>query len=51
MIDEIKPIREKQNQLLKNDAYLEEIITKGDKIANDVANDTLIKVKKAVGLL
>ena len=51
LINEIKPIREKQNQLLKNDAYLEEIITKGNKIANDVANDTLIKVKKAVGLL
>ena len=51
LINEIKPIREKQNQLLKNDAYLEEIITKGNKIANDVANDTLSKVKKAVGLL
>lgn len=51
LINEISPIREKQKELLKNESYLMKIIEEGNKKAEEVANDTLIKVKKAVGLL
>ncbi len=52
IINTIVPIREIVNKILeKEEDKLDEIIEKGNKIANSVANETLIKVKKAVGLL
>ena len=51
IINEIHPIREKQNELLKNMVYLDQILENGNARANEVANDTLCKVKKTVGLM
>ena len=51
LISEIAPIRKKQMELSNDEARLMQILEEGNKIANDIANDTLIKVKKAVGLL
>ncbi len=51
LIKEIKPIREKYNDLIKESLYLEDILNKSNKIANEVANDTLMKVKKVIGLI
>lgn len=52
IVDVIAPIREKINNILaKNDKYLDDIIEKGNKIANKIANETLNNVKKVVGLL
>ena len=51
VVNEISPIRERQVEILKDVDYLYKILENGNKIANEVANETLIKVKKAVGLL
>ena len=51
IINEIEPIRTKQNEILKDKTYLDKILEEGNKRANQVANNTLVKVKKAVGLL
>lgn len=51
LISEITPIRKKQAELLKDETRLMKILEEGNEIANDVANNTLINVKKTVGLL
>lgn len=51
LISKIAPIREKQKELLENETILNNILTEGTEIANEKATDTLIKVKKTVGLL
>ena len=51
VVNEISPIRDRQVEILKDVDYLYKILENGNKIANEVANETLIKVKKAVGLL
>ena len=51
IISAIEPIRTKQNEILKDKTYLDKILEEGNKRANQVANNTLVKVKKAVGLL
>lgn len=49
--DELKPVREKFHQLMQDRAYLDEEMKKGVQRATFIANKTLTKVKKRVGLL
>ena len=49
--DELRPIRENFARLMEDRAYLEEEMRKGAEHATYIANKTLTKVKKRVGLL
>jgi tryptophanyl-tRNA synthetase len=49
--DELRPIHEKYNDLMKNKDYLESIYNSGAETANKIANRTLNKVKKKVGFV
>lgn len=49
--DELRPIRENFARLMEDRAYLEEEMRKGAERATYIANKTLTKVKKRVGLL
>lgn len=49
VIETIKPIQEEYNRLI-NSQELDDILTEGAKKANLVANETLAKVEKAMGL-
>lgn len=49
--EELKPIRENYDRLVKDKAYLEEAYRKGAKTAGYVAEKTMRKVYKKVGLL
>lgn len=51
VIDELRPLREKCNDLLKNKDYLEEIYRKGAEKAENAARKTLRKVYKKVGFI
>ncbi|MBL4933921.1 tryptophan--tRNA ligase [Clostridium paridis] len=51
IIDELAPLQEKINNLLSNKSYLEEIYKNGAIKANYVANKTLRKVQKKIGLI
>ena len=51
LIKEIAPIRETHIELLKDEKRLFNILNYGNKIANEKANATLLRVKKAVGLI
>ena len=48
VIEELKPIQEEYNRLLKNKDYLEEICKKGAEIAREKANKTLKEVYEKV---
>ena len=48
--DGIKPITEKREQLIKDKSYLDSIIIKGAETANRIAERTLRKVYRKVGL-
>ena len=49
--DELRPIRENFARLIQDRSYLEEEMKKGAERATYIANKTLTKVKKRVGLL
>ena len=49
--DELRPIRENFARLMQDRSYLEEEMKKGAERATYIANKTLTKVKKRVGLL
>ena len=51
VINELKPLREKREDLLKNKDFLEEIYQKGAQKADNVARKTLRKVYKKVGFI
>ena len=50
VIDKISPIRKKIEENLKNYNDIEKLVKIGNEYANDIANDTLSKVKNVVGL-
>ncbi|MDD7794969.1 tryptophan--tRNA ligase [Clostridium sp. 'White wine YQ'] len=51
IVDELTPLQEKINNLLLNKSYLEEIYKNGAVKASYVANKTLRKVQKKIGLI
>ena len=51
VVSEIAPVREKFNQLMSDKAYLEECYRKGAEQASRMANKTLRKMYKKIGLL
>lgn len=51
IINELSPIQEKVNELLKNKDYLEEIYKKGAEKASYVASKTLRKMQKKIGFI
>ena len=51
IITELSPIQTKINELLSNKTYLEDIYKKGAEKANYVANKTLRKMQKKIGLI
>ncbi len=51
VVEELKPIQERIDYLLKNKDYLEEIYKKGARKAEAAASKTLRKVQKKVGFL
>ncbi|MBU3209572.1 tryptophan--tRNA ligase [Clostridium algidicarnis] len=51
IIEELLPIQTKINQLMSNKTYLEDIYKKGAEKANYVANKTLRKMQKKIGLI
>lgn len=50
IIDVIKPIREKRNELLKNLDYVYDVLKSGTDYANKVCNETLKEVKEHIGI-
>ena len=48
--DKIVPIKEEKERILKDKAYLDGIMTRGAETANYLANKTLSKVYRKVGL-
>lgn len=51
VIEELRPIREKYEQLIKDKGYLEECYRKADEIALKISMRTLSKVKKKIGFV
>ncbi|HUK82251.1 MAG TPA: tryptophan--tRNA ligase [Verrucomicrobiae bacterium] len=50
LLDYFAPMRQKRAELVKNLDYVQEVLRKGAERANAVANETMSKVRKAVGL-
>jgi len=50
LLDYFAPMRQKRAELVKNLDYVQEVLRKGAERANAVANETMLKVRKAVGL-
>jgi tryptophanyl-tRNA synthetase len=50
LLDYFAPMRQKRAELMRNLDYVHEVLHKGAERANSVANDTMTKVRKAVGL-
>jgi tryptophanyl-tRNA synthetase len=50
LMDYFAPYRQKRAELVKNLDYVHEVLRKGAERANAVANETMAKVRKAVGL-
>jgi tryptophanyl-tRNA synthetase len=50
LMDYFAPYRKKREELVKNPDYVHEILRKGAERANAVADETMTKVRKAVGL-
>ena len=51
VVDKLKPIQEKYNELLQNKEYLEQIYKKGAENARILASKTLASVKNKIGIL
>lgn len=51
VVEEIKPIQDRVNQILSDKAYLESIYKKGAEKANYVANKTLRKMQRKIGFI
>lgn len=51
VVEKLKPIQQKYNELLQNPDYIKEIYIKGDENARKIANETLQDVKQKVGLI
>lgn len=51
VVEELRPIRERYEQLMRDKAYLEECYRKADEIACKISSRTLGKVMKKVGFL
>jgi tryptophanyl-tRNA synthetase len=50
LMDHFAPFRKKREELVKNLDYVHEVLRKGAERANAVADETMGKVRKAVGL-
>ncbi|HOO25956.1 MAG TPA: tryptophan--tRNA ligase, partial [Clostridiales bacterium] len=51
VVEELRPVREKFNELMKDKAYLTECIDKGTQSALRISQRTLDKVNKKIGLI
>ena len=51
VVERLKPIQDKYNELLQNRDYIKEIYEKGANNARVIANKTLMDVKQKVGLI
>ena len=51
MVETLRPIREESQRLIKDKAYLNELCKNGADKASYIANKTLRKVYKKVGLV
>lgn len=51
VVEELRPIRERYEKLIKDKAYLEECYRKADKIALKISSRTLSKAMKKVGFI
>ncbi|WFW29709.1 MAG: tryptophan--tRNA ligase [Wolbachia endosymbiont of Menacanthus eurysternus] len=51
IISIISPIREKMNNLLKNQLYLHEILKRGAEKASEIANHNIKKIKNTIGFM
>jgi tryptophanyl-tRNA synthetase len=50
LINSLKPLREKRKELLRKEDYIKEILEKGVKRAKEIAQSTMEKVRKRIGL-
>lgn len=51
VVEKLKPVQEKNKELLENSKYLEEIYTRGAEKARELASKTLEEVKNKIGIL
>lgn len=51
VVEKLRPIQAKYNEILSNENYIKQIYTKGDENAREIANVTLQDVKQKVGLI
>lgn len=47
----LAPIRERRRELEKNTSYIREVLANGNKLANDIAENTLNEVREAMGMV
>lgn len=50
VLKELQPIRERAEQYINNPQLVKNIINEGSEVARDVARDTLVEVREAIGL-
>jgi tryptophanyl-tRNA synthetase len=50
LINSLKPLREKRKELLRKEDYIKEILENGAKRAREIAQSTMEKVRKRIGL-
>ena len=51
VVENLRPIRERYEQLIKDKAYLEECYRKADEIALKISSRTMNKVMKKIGFV
>ena len=51
VVEKLKPIQAKYNEILENEDYIKQIYTKGAENARKIANKTLKDVQEKVGLI
>jgi tryptophanyl-tRNA synthetase len=44
------PMRKRREEILKDKSYIDDVLTRGACRANDIANQVMDRVRKAVGL-
>ncbi len=50
-VEEIRPIQQRFNEIIKDKAFLEQSMKEGYEKANNMANKTLFKVKRKIGMI
>ena len=45
-----EPMRKRREEILKDKSYIDNVLARGAKRANQIANEVMVRVRQAVGL-